>query len=171
VAEAEAGGRAAWQRPWTSTGGARAGRSGTAAARALRPSDFADVLAAEGLALVCAFAAAALPAGSVARIALAGLLVFVLPGFLAMEALFPPWHGGRPGRATRAAMTLGLSPSLAALAALSTALVPGGFRPANLLAAVVLTTMAVGVAAIARRRAPGPRTSRRLLGAAGRQAP
>lgn len=114
-----------------------------------------DLLGWMALALVAAGAAFALPSGNALRAVLAALVVFVVPGVLLMEALFPPWHAAPPARRFRIAVALGVSPALVGLVALSTALVPGGFRPANIIAVVTLACLLLGAAGIARRARPG----------------
>lgn len=133
--------------------GARARALGAAAVRNL------DVVAAVLAVLLAAWSLAALPPGGWPRLALAGLVVFVLPGYLLLAAAEP-----RRGPRRRWLAALGASPALVGLAALATALVPGGFRPGAIVAAVTVACVLLGVLAVRRREgsrlaAPGPRAS------------
>lgn len=109
-----------------------------------------DLVAAAALAVLAGLVAAVGPEGSLVRIALAGLVVFALPGYLLVEAVAPRGKPGAPPRAMRALAALALSPALVGLLALSTALVPGGFKPASIVA--VVTLACVGLAALAAQR-------------------
>jgi uncharacterized membrane protein len=112
-----------------------------------------DLLAAAALA-IAAYVATALPGGSPARLALAAAIVFVLPGYLLLEAAVPTL-GSASRRGLRAVAALGVSPAVVGLAALSTALVQGGFRPANIVLVVTLLCLLLAGAALVRRATAG----------------
>lgn len=113
-----------------------------------------DLLAAAGLVLAAAVAASAGAPGGPLRMVLAALVVFVLPGYLLLEAALPSRQPGDMPRAMRFAAAVGLSPALVGLAALATALVPGGFKPVTILGAVTLLSIALAAVAVARRHRP-----------------
>jgi len=110
------------------------------------------------LALAAAAGSSVLPGGSWPRLALAGLVVFVLPGYALLEAALPrrlDASGASTPRARegtwRLLAALGLSPALTGLAALATALVPGGFRAGPIILAVTLMVLVFTAAAGIRR--------------------
>jgi hypothetical protein len=119
-------------------------------------ADLADLGVASLLVVAAAVAALQPGGGDPLRMALAGLVVFVLPGYLLLEVLFPARQPATPSRAVRAAACLGLSPAMVGLAALSTALVHGGFRPANIVAVVTLLCLALAGLAAWRRLQTAP---------------
>lgn len=114
-----------------------------------------DLVLAAALALVAALLASMGPASAgPLRLALAATVVFFVPGYLLLEAALPrrSLEGGTSW-AFRAAMAIGLSPALVALAALSTALVPGAFRAPVIVAVVSLLCVALAGVAVVRRGA------------------
>jgi uncharacterized membrane protein len=66
----------------------------------------------------------------------------------------------------RALATIGLSPAVVGLAALATALVPGGFRPANIIASVTFTCLGLAAIAVWRRQQAASRGMQGILGGA-----
>jgi uncharacterized membrane protein len=111
-----------------------------------------DVLLGGVLALVGAWAFLILPAGSTVRIALVAPVLVLVPGYLLIQTLIVP--ASPPGRrAVHAVVAIGASPALVALAALATAIVPGGFRPGPIVAVVTLMTLGLAAAALYRRAA------------------
>lgn len=95
-----------------------------------------------------------MPAGSASRVALALAMLFFVPGHLLIAAFTrPPTMAGQ--RPMRALVALGVSPPLVGLLALSTSLLPGGFRPVAIVTVVTLACLVLaGVAAFRRRGTP-----------------
>lgn len=120
--------------------------------------DVRDLLLAAAAPVLAALLMVLVPDGNVVRIALAGAVVFLAPGYLLLEATAPAGGAGERGREARPwrlAMALGLSPAVVALVALAAALVPGGFRPLPIAGAVALVCVALAAVALRRRRAAG----------------
>lgn len=114
-----------------------------------------DVALAAALALAAAIAFALLPGGGALRVALVVPVLLVVPGYLLIQALVVPPASGRR-RALHSLLAVGVSPGVVGLLALSTALVPGGFRPVPIV--VVVTVACLVLAAVALyRRSLGPR--------------
>ena len=103
------------------------------------------VLAA-ALALGAAVAARTMPDASPLRLALTLPALFLVPGYLALQCLFVPERPAR-ARLLHAAVAVGVSPAIVALAALATAVVPEGFRPASIV--VMVTAASLGLAGVA----------------------
>ena len=111
----------------------------------------ADLGAAAGAAVLAAVAFLALDAGHPLRLVLGLSMLLFVPGFLLLEACLGA--GAAAGRWTRVGAAVGLSPPLVGLLALSTALVPGGFRPLPIVLLVTAACVAcAGVAALRRLR-------------------
>lgn len=110
----------------------------------------ADVIAGAGLALVAALVAAVLPDGSTLRLAVALPVLMVVPGYLLLQALLVPARSWT-ARGRHALLSLGLSPAVLGLLALSTAIVPGGFRPVAIAATVTVGCLAFAGVALRRR--------------------
>lgn len=109
-----------------------------------------DLLAGAALALGAALAYASLPDGSILRVALVAPVLLVVPGYLLLQAVVVPRTTGR-ARLVHALAALGISPAVVGLLALSTALVPGGFRPASMVTAVTGACLVLAVVASRRR--------------------
>ncbi|MGQ0535375.1 MAG: DUF1616 domain-containing protein [Methanobacteriota archaeon] len=118
--------------------------------RAGRPADPTDLLVALGLVAGGAIALAFLPAGSWARLLVAVPVLLVAPGYLFLQAVAPR-AATAEGRVVEALLSVGVSPCIVGLAALATALVPGGFRPLYILAAVTGLSALLAAAATLRR--------------------
>lgn len=128
------------------------------AARRLAPPrlgtrDVADL----GIALGIVLLGAALTLGPAnpLRLIVGSLAVLVAPGYLLLEAALPSPGALAKKRWVRLCLAPALGPPVVALAALATALAPGGFKAGPIVAAVVLVS--VGLAATAlwqRSRAP-----------------
>lgn len=110
----------------------------------------ADVVVAAGLMLVAALAAAVLPDGSMLRLAVALPILGIAPGYLLLQALIVPARSWT-ARGRHALLALGLSPAVLGLLALSTAIVPGGFRPVPIAATVTVGCLAFAGVALRRR--------------------
>jgi uncharacterized membrane protein len=110
----------------------------------------ADILVVVGLALASAAAAAVSPAASTARVVLAGPSVLLAPGYLLLQALLVPTRSRRV-RGRHLLFSLGLSPALVGLLALSTAIVPGGFKRAVIAAVVTVGCVAFAGVGLWRR--------------------
>jgi uncharacterized membrane protein len=95
---------------------------------------------------------------------LAALVVFFIPGYLVLEALFPEHDARRPSTFLRAIMALGLSPPIVGLIALSSAAVRGGFQASTIVSLVTLVSLALaGIVLLRRHRhgsAAGARSSK-----------
>lgn len=108
---------------------------------------YADILAVGAAAVAAPFLLPLLPAGSAIRILFAIVALAALPGYLLMLALEPVqerrwWH---------AAAAFGFGPPLVGLAALSTALAPGGFRADTIAVAIAAMCLLLAVVAFGRR--------------------
>ena len=113
-----------------------------------------DLAGCMGAALLAPFFMAVLPGGSLLRAVLLGVTLLVVPGYLLMQAVEPA--AGRARRAVHAAIALGVSPALVGLAALSTALLPGGFQAERIILVEVLLMVALGAVAWRRRMSAQP---------------
>lgn len=101
------------------------------------------------LVIIGVLAAVALPEGNLLRFVLALPVLFFAPGYLLLQALIPA--GPESRRMWHALVAVGLSPVLVGLLALSTALVPGGFKPLPILIVVTLGSLVLlGLAAYRR---------------------
>lgn len=80
------------------------------------------------------------------RAALALVLLPLVPGYLLVQAVEP-----RAPRPAHLALALGLGLPLVGLAALATALVPGGFRPMPILVAQAVLAAGLATVALVRR--------------------
>ena len=123
-----------------------------ASAGSVAAGSVADVLVAVGVLLVAAVLATVGDGAGVVRYLFAGLVVFLVPGYLLLEALLPSNQPGAPPRAWRLAAAVGLSPALVGLLALATALVPGAFRPGTIIAVITLACIAFAAVAVLRRQ-------------------
>ncbi|MEA3204198.1 MAG: hypothetical protein QOI63_1878 [Thermoplasmata archaeon] len=114
-----------------------------------------DLALAAGLAALAALLAVALPAGDGLRALLTLPVLLVVPGYLLVEAAV---ISSKPSqRGLHALVGLGVSPPLVALLALSTAIVPGGFRAPAIVGIVLLACLGLAIVAGLRRlRAPEP---------------
>jgi uncharacterized membrane protein len=109
-----------------------------------------DILLATAAALLAAAAVLYLPAGGPLRLAIVIPVLLLVPGFLLIEAAVG--RAASPGRrALRLAVALGASPAVVGLLALSTAIVPGGFRSGVIVAVVTVGCLLMGGLAIYRR--------------------
>lgn len=126
----------------------------TSALPMARPGNLIDLVACCGLVIVAVLAFAMMPAGSVLRLALALPFLLFVPGYLLIEAVAGPARP-RSSRAVRCALALGVSPPLVGLLALATALVPGGFTAAPIVAILTVSCLGLAGAALWRRRTHG----------------
>ena len=110
----------------------------------------ADILAAAAVAASAGLAYVLLPGGSAVRIVLGLAMVFLVPGYLLLEAAARPSPSLRP-KLLRVLAAIGVSPAVVGLAALATALVPGGFKPAAIVLAVTVACAALAGLALWRR--------------------
>lgn len=111
-----------------------------------------DLFLATTVAAAAALAWAALPGGSLPRVALATAVLFFVPGFLLIQAVLRAATTRRQRRA-RAAAAVGISPPIVGLLALSTAMLPGGFRPASIVLVLLVACLAFAGVAAWRRQA------------------
>ncbi len=106
------------------------------------------------LVVLAALAAFALPEGSIARWAFTLPVVLVAPGYLLLQTIFVPVKPVA-SRLVHGLVSLGISPALVGLLALSTALVPGGFQPSAIILVVTGASVVFGVLALFRRARAG----------------
>jgi uncharacterized membrane protein len=118
-----------------------------------------DVVAALAAALLAAVAALSLPEGSTARMAITLPVLFIVPGYVALQAVFLPKRDARR-RWFHALFSIGLSPAIVGLLALTTALAPGGFQPRSIVLLLTLAILWGGALGIWRRRTAGRPTGR-----------
>lgn len=111
-----------------------------------------DIVAAVAAVVLAALLAFTLPPGSWPRLVLAGAVAFFAPGYLVLEAAGLVRRPLPPSPWVRAAMAVGLSPAVVAIAALATAVVPGGFKPAPIMAAVTFLSLGLAAVALTRRQ-------------------
>lgn len=111
-----------------------------------------DLLVAAGLMVLAGGAALALPDGSTLRLAFVVPILLVAPGYLLLQALIVPARSAAT-RGRHAVLSLGVSPALLGLLALSTAIVPGGFQEGAILAVVTIGSVVLGAVGFGRRRA------------------
>lgn len=116
----------------------------------LTPAGTLDIVIAAALVVIAAFATAILPEGSIARIVMVLPVLFFAPGYLLLQALpipiFSSWS-----RTVHGFLAIGISPAIVGLLALSTSLVPGGFKPVPIITVVTLVSLALAAAALYRR--------------------
>lgn len=111
-----------------------------------------DLLAGVALTFVAVFAVVFLPAGSLLRAFLAAPVLFVVPGYLLIQALVVPAASIR-SRVVHGLVALGVSPGVVGLLALSTAVVDGGFRPIPIVTVVTVASLLFAGIALYRRSA------------------
>lgn len=116
------------------------------------------------LILGAAWVAWVLPEGDMLRLVIAAPIVLVVPGYLVLQAVFVPARPPRQ-RLIHVLFAVGLSPVILGLLALTTALVPSGFRTGPIVAVVTVACLALAGLAGYRRAAD------RRGGSEGRQPP
>lgn len=94
------------------------------------------------LVLAAAWVAWVLPEGDTLRLVVAAPIVLVVPGYLVLQSVFVPARPARQ-RLIHALFAVGLSPVVLGLLALTTALVPGGFRTGPIMATVTVACLAL----------------------------
>jgi hypothetical protein len=122
--------------------------------------DASDLLVGAAFLLGSLLAVYALPAGTPLRLFLVLPILFLVPGYLLMQLLVVP-AAPAPARATHAIMSLGISPALVGLLALSTAFLPGGFRTGSIVGLVTLVGLGFAAGAGFRRWHVTPRSDER----------
>lgn len=111
----------------------------------------ADLLIAVILTIAGAASVWFLPAGTAVRIALVAPVLLFTPGYLLLQAVvLPGTHLSRP---VHASLAVGTSVGVVGLLALSTAFLPGGFRPDTIVATVSAVSLAFAAIANYRRTA------------------
>lgn len=110
-----------------------------------------DVVLAAAVAVAAAFAAATRPPGG-ARLLLGLAMLLFVPGYLLLQAFAVPVPSGTR-RMWQALASLGISPAVVGLLALSTSIVQGGFRLDAIVILVTVACLGFATAAIVRRRA------------------
>ncbi len=128
--------KAAWQRPRESLGGR------------LRSS--VDIVAAAALALLAALLAFVVPDGAAFRIYVTLAILLTVPGYLLVQTVVVPTRRPRT-RAIHLLLGVGVSPVVVGLAALSTAVVDGGFKPVPIVMMVTITCLSLAMIAFIRR--------------------
>ena len=127
-------------------------RLDAAASPASRPLKASvDVLVAAGAMLAAIATALILPGGSTLRLAVVLPVLMVAPGYLLLQALLVPTRSAT-ARVRHALLSLGVSPAVLGLLALSTAIVPGGFTEGAILAVVTLGCLVLAGVSVHRRR-------------------
>lgn len=111
-----------------------------------------DLLVAAGLMVLAAIVALVLPDGSMLRLAIVVPILLLAPGYLLLQALLVPARSAAT-RGRHLVLSLGVSPALLGLLALSTALVPGGFKQGAILGVVTVGSIVLGAVGFRRRRA------------------
>lgn len=112
----------------------------------------ADLLLAAALALAAGAAALMLPDGSTLRLALVLPILLLAPGYLLLQALIVPARS-MTDRGRHLLLSLGVSPAVLGLLALSTAIVPGGFTPGAIVLVVTVGCVLLAGIGFQRRRA------------------
>lgn len=133
--------------------GAETSSSSSSAAGSARASSWTsalDLAAAFALAVVAALGFAFLGEGSALRLALTLPILFFVPGYLLIETVAGRAHGLQ-SRLVRGLVAIGVSPAIVGLLALSTALLPGGFRAATIVVVVTVTCFVLAGVAVWRR--------------------
>lgn len=115
--------------------------------------DVDDLLAAIVLVILAFWATVALPPGSWARVAVVAPLVLALPGYLLIQAVLGP-TSLRTSRLGHTAAALGVTPAVIGLLALSTTVLPGGFRIPSITKALAIGSVVFLVVAWVRRGFP-----------------
>lgn len=110
-----------------------------------------DIAIATSLGVAATAAAVSLPPGSL-RMLLALPMVLFVPGYLLLQAFVVPAAEGR-ARLWQVLASIGISPAVLGLMALSTSIVEGGFRLGAILAMTTLGCLALAATAVMRRRA------------------
>lgn len=119
---------------------------GSHALVASRLRQSADLMLACAFVVVGVVAVGLVPDGSVLRFILVAPVLFVVPGYLLIQACVVK-ESKRRSRLTHVLLAVGVTPPVLGLIALATALVPGGFRLAFIAAAVAVACF--GMAALA----------------------
>lgn len=115
-----------------------------------------DIVAAMVALVAVAAIAFMIPQGSTVRWALALPVLLIAPGYLLLQAIFTPAQPAST-RLVHALVSLGISPALVGLLALSTALF-GAFREGPIIVVVTGACLVIGVIGLVRRGfgAPSP---------------
>lgn len=111
--------------------------------------DSLDVWGAIVLALVAAAATQLAPETGL-RLALTLPAIFLVPGYLFLQALFVPARP-RGQRAIHALVAVGVSPAIVGALALLTAATPFGFRETAIVVTVTAASLLLGAVTLARR--------------------
>ncbi len=119
----------------------------------IREGTFLDVVLAMVAIVAAAAAAFLIPDGTIVRWALAIPVLLVVPGYLLLQAILVP---AKPvsSRGVHALLSLGISPPLVGLLALTTALF-GAFHAGPIIAVVTGACLLLGVTALLRRGSAG----------------
>lgn len=107
-------------------------------------------MVAAGLAIIAALVASVTPAGNPLRLFVTLPIILVVPGYLLIQVFMVPARS-TAARCVHALLGVGVSPALLGLLAMSTALLPGGFRPYTIILAVTLACLVMAGVAAARR--------------------
>lgn len=126
----------AWQRPREGLGSR------------LRAS--ADIIGAASLAVLAALVAFVVPDGAAFRVYVTLAILLTVPGYLLIQTGVVPTRRHRT-RAKHLLLGVGVSPVVVGLAALSTAAVDGGFKPAPIVVMVTVVCVSLALIAFIRR--------------------
>ncbi len=110
---------------------------------------YLDVVVVGALAVLAAIVAFTLPAGDPTRFALTLPVLLVAPGYLLIQAFIPA--ATTQARLVHGLLSIGVSPAVVGLLALSTALIPGGFSATSIIAVVTLWCLLMAAVAVLRR--------------------
>ncbi|MHB1262098.1 MAG: DUF1616 domain-containing protein [Thermoplasmatota archaeon] len=110
-----------------------------------------DIAIAGSLGIAATAAAVSLPPSTLRTVLALPMILFV-PGYLLLQAFVVPAAAGRT-RTWQAFASIGISPAILGLMALSTSIVQGGFRLGAILMVTTLGCLAFATTALLRRRA------------------
>lgn len=116
-----------------------------------------DVGIAAALIVFAAIATAVFPDGSLVRMLVVFTALLTAPGYLLIQASLVPARSTRT-RFRHLLVSVGVSPAVVALFALSAAILPGGFRPLPIIVFVTAGSLALAGVALLRRWAAQPAT-------------
>lgn len=123
-----------------------------------------DLAVAVVLSVLALVAALQLEPRSLSRMVLVAPLIFVVPGYLLIQAVIGP-SSRLVRRPVHAAFSLGVTPAVLGLLGLGTTLLPGGFQSHNILFTVTIFCVVCGAVAVWRRGLAQPEDSGASAGA------
>lgn len=115
-----------------------------------RRAGYLDLVAAVLWAALAGAAFLLLPDGSILRVILAVGVLFLVPGYLVIEAVAGIASSPHQ-RSVRALVAFGVSPPIVGLLALATAIIPGAFKPLPIVATITVACVIFAAFAMLRR--------------------